>query len=282
MQTVNLLHRLRPPAIMSKVEFEPSEAFDFSNSVRNQALVEMGLKAPKMTSSGTTIVAVVAEDGVVMGADSRATGGNVVSDKFCKKVQRLTESIYSCGAGTAADIHQVAKMLSANLRLKELNSGKKARVVTAVKMAKQHLFQYQGHVGAYLLIGGVDATGPHLYDVSANGTSKHFPFIADGSGSYCAIAVLERDFKLGMSIEEARDLVQRALEAGMHGDNMSGNTLNLVVIKKDETLFENSIVPAFCKRPEPLELTYKFKPGTTTVLKQKIYKYDVVESMDIH
>ncbi|KAI6208745.1 Proteasome subunit beta [Aphelenchoides besseyi] len=267
---------------MSTVELEPSEAFDFSKSIRNVALNEMGLKAPNMTSSGTTIVAVVAKDGVVMGADSRSTGGNVVQDKFCKKVAKLTDSIYSCGAGTAADIHQVSKMLSANLRLKELNTGKKARVVTAVKMAKQHLFQYQGHIGAYLLIGGVDATGPHLYDVSANGTSKHFPFIADGSGSYCAIAVLERDFKLNMSIEEAKALVQRALEAGMHGDNMSGNTLNLVIIKDTITEFENSIVPSFCQRPEPVALTYKFKPGTTTVLKQKIFKYDVVESMDIH
>lgn len=54
-------------------------------------------------------------------------------------------------------------MLSAQLRLLELNTGKKARVVTALRRAKQHLFSYMGHVGAYLLIGGVDPTGPHLY-----------------------------------------------------------------------------------------------------------------------
>lgn len=91
-------------------------------------------------------------------------------------------------------------MLSANLRLQELNTGRKARVVTAVKMAKHHLFQYQGYIGAYLLIGGVDFTGPHLYDVSASGNDMHLPFAADGSGSYCAMAILERDYKLGMSV----------------------------------------------------------------------------------
>lgn len=91
-------------------------------------------------------------------------------------------------------------MLSANLRLQELNTGKKARVVTAVKMAKHHLFQYQGYIGAYLLIGGVDSTGAHLYDVSASGYSLHLPFAADGSGSYCSIAILERDFKMGMTV----------------------------------------------------------------------------------
>jgi 20S proteasome subunit beta 2 len=91
-------------------------------------------------------------------------------------------------------------MLSANLRLQELNSGRKARVITAVKMAKQHLFQYQGYIGAYLLIGGYDFTGPHLYMVSANGTDIHLPFHADGSGSYNAMAVLERDYKFDMSV----------------------------------------------------------------------------------
>lgn len=42
-----------------------------------------------------------------MGADSRATAGNIIADKHCEKVHKLTDSIYACGAGTAADLHQV-------------------------------------------------------------------------------------------------------------------------------------------------------------------------------
>ena len=91
-------------------------------------------------------------------------------------------------------------MLSANLRLHELNSGKKARVIMAMKVAKQHLFNHQGYIGAYLLVGGVDPTGAYLYDVSANGTSMARQYAADGSGSYAAITVLEREFKAGMSV----------------------------------------------------------------------------------
>lgn len=135
-----------------------------------------------------------------MGADSRATAGNIVADKHCEKVHKLTESIYACGAGTAADLDQVTKMLSGNLRLLELNTGRKARVITALRQAKQHLFNYQGYIGAYLLIGGVDPTGPHLYMCSANGTTMAFPFTAQGSGSYAAITILERDFKPDMTV----------------------------------------------------------------------------------
>lgn len=42
-----------------------------------------------------------------MGADSRATSGNIIADKNCMKVHYLTESIRACGAGTAADLDQV-------------------------------------------------------------------------------------------------------------------------------------------------------------------------------
>ncbi|KAG6907677.1 hypothetical protein DXG01_007780 [Tephrocybe rancida] len=41
----------------------------------------------------------------------------------------------------------------------ELRKGCPTRVVTAMTMLKQTLFRYQGHVGAALVLGGVDATG---------------------------------------------------------------------------------------------------------------------------
>ncbi|KAK6039225.1 putative multicatalytic endopeptidase [Cooperia oncophora] len=216
-----------------------------------------------------------------MGADSRATAGNIIADKHCEKVHYLTDSIYACGAGTAADLDQVCKMLSGTLRLMELNTGRKARVITALRHAKQHLFNYQGYVGAYLLIGGVDPTGPHLYECSANGTTMAKPFAAQGSGSYAAISILERDFKQDMTEEECVALVQRALQAGMHGDNASGNSLNLVIMRPGKTEFRGPIVPNFCKMPEPIDLPYRFKPGSTKVLKRKVYKFDVIESMDV-
>uniref|UniRef100_A0A0N4ZPZ6 proteasome endopeptidase complex n=1 Tax=Parastrongyloides trichosuri TaxID=131310 RepID=A0A0N4ZPZ6_PARTI len=264
----------------SSVTVECAPAFDFSNCFRNQALQKMGAKMPTLTSTGTTIVACIYKGGVLMGADSRATAGNITADKACMKVHKITESMYACGAGTAADLDQVTKMLSSQMRLLELNTGKKARVVAALRHVKQYLFQYQGYVGAYLLIGGVDPTGSHLYTVSANGFTLARAYSAEGSGSYAAISVLERGFKFDMTREEAKELVQKALEAGMHGDNASGNSLNLVDITMDKTEFIGPIVPDFCKIPEPIELKYDFKSGTTKVLRTKTIKYEVVESME--
>lgn len=45
------------------------------------------LKLPTTTSTGTTIVGCMFNDGIVLGADTRATEGPIVADKNCEKVR---------------------------------------------------------------------------------------------------------------------------------------------------------------------------------------------------
>jgi len=70
--------------------------------------------------------------------------------------------------------------------------------------------------------------------------------------------------------EECLELVQRALESGMHGDNASGNTLNLVVIDKAGARKIGPIVPSFT-RAEVSTSDYTFPDGSTQVLKAKLF-----------
>ena len=48
---------------------------------------------PMATKTGTTIVGLVYKDGVVLGADTRATGGSEVADKNCEKIHYLAPNI---------------------------------------------------------------------------------------------------------------------------------------------------------------------------------------------
>ena len=50
--------------------------------------------------------------------------------------------------------------------LHRLNTGRLVRIVAANRLDKQKLFRYQGHIGTYLIMGGVDATGAHLYEIA--------------------------------------------------------------------------------------------------------------------
>ena len=60
---------------------------------------------------------------------------------------------------------QNTAMISSALELHRYATGRQARVVTAMTMLKSHLFRYQGHVSAALVLGGVDLNGPHLFTV---------------------------------------------------------------------------------------------------------------------
>lgn len=67
-------------------------------------------------------------------------------------------------------------------------------------MLKQYLFQYGGQIGAYLVLGGVDITGPNLYTVHAHGSTDKLPYVSMGSGSLAAMATFEDRFRPNMDV----------------------------------------------------------------------------------
>lgn len=64
---------------------------------RNNFLTNRGIPLPKATSTGTTIVGCLFKDGIILGADTRATEGPIVADKNCEKVRASDglRSLYS-------------------------------------------------------------------------------------------------------------------------------------------------------------------------------------------
>merc|ERR1719250_418239 len=67
------------------------------------------------------------------------------------------------------------------------------------------LFRYQGHIGTYLIMGGVDVTGPHLYEIAAHGSTSKVPYCTMGSGSNVDLVVIKEkdDVKYLRGFDEA-------------------------------------------------------------------------------
>jgi 20S proteasome subunit beta 2 len=142
-------------------DFQEEGGFNFDMYDRNKMLEKKGLHV-KTKKTGTTIVGVVFKDGVVLGADTRATEGSIVADPDCLKIHYLSPNIYCCGAGTAADTEFVTQMVASELELHRLNTKRESRVSQVEARLTSHLFRYQGHIGAALIVGGVDVKGPAL------------------------------------------------------------------------------------------------------------------------
>jgi len=110
---------------------------------RNAFLANKGFPVPKAVKTGTTIAGIIYKDGVILGADTRATEHTIVADKNCAKIHYIAPNMYCCGAGTAADTEKTCSLIASQLELHHLNTGRVVRVVTANKMFSQMLFRYQ-------------------------------------------------------------------------------------------------------------------------------------------
>lgn len=194
----------------------------------------MGMVAPGAKKTGTTICGVIYKGGVVLGADTRATSGSIVCDKNCEKIHYISNLIWCCGAGTSADTENTTAMISSQLELLRLSTGEEPRVVTAMTRLKQYLFKYQGHVSAALVLGGVDASGSYLYTVHPHGSVDQLPYATMGSGSLAAMAILEAEYHDDMTKEEAVELVNHAIQAGIFNDLGSGGNVDVCVISQEE------------------------------------------------
>ena len=128
-------------------------------------------------------------------------------------------------------------MISSQLELHRLNTGRQIRVVAANRLLRQYLFRYQGHISAALVLGGVDINGPYLGSIHPHGSSDRLPYVSMGSGSLAAMSVFEDRYKPDMSEEEGKELVADAIRAGIFNDLGSGSNVDLVVITKDKVDF---------------------------------------------
>ncbi|KDE05115.1 proteasome subunit beta type-7 [Microbotryum lychnidis-dioicae p1A1 Lamole] len=248
--------------------------FDFGNHLRNSYLGQRNVHLPKATSTGTTIVGCLFDGGVVIGADTRATEGSIVADKNCEKIHFISDNIRCAGAGTAADTEFTTALISSNIALHALSTGRKPLVVTAMTMLKQMLFRYQGQVGAALVLGGVDATGSHLYTVAPHGSTDKLPYVTMGSGSLAAMAVFESAWKPNMTRQVALELVCEAIEAGIFNDLGSGSNVDACIIEaKGTEMLRNYRMP---NQKVDKERSYKWRRGTTAYTKEEV-KYHLVK-----
>lgn len=249
--------------------------FKFDNCKRNGMLEAKGVQAPNAWKTGTTIAGVVYKDGVVLGADTRSTSGSTVADKNCEKIHYIAPNIYCCGAGTAADTENVTAMVSSALELHRYGTGRQTRVVTAMTLLKNHLFRYQGHVSAALVLGGVDLNGPHLLTIYPHGSTDVLPYATMGSGSLNAMAMFEAGYKDDMTKEEAMALVARGIRSGVMNDLGSGSNIDLAIITKEGTEYLRNyeyLQDKTYKRVHPVV----YPKGTAPVIKEKVVSLEDV------
>lgn len=168
-------------------------------------------------------------------------------------------------------------MISSQLELHRLFTNRTVPVVTANQMLKQYLFRYQGYIGAALVLGGVDNSGPHLYSIYPHGSTDKLPYVTMGSGSLNAMSIFEANWRADLEEEEGKKMVRDAIAAGVYNDLGSGSNVDLCIIRKGSVEFLRTYEELSAKGQR--QGKYSFPKGTTAVLSTKTAKIDVEETV---
>ena len=184
---------------------------------------------------GATALGIKASDGVVLAADKRVTYGFTLMSKAGRKVFRVLDRVGVASAGFIADMQTLARMLEAEMKLFELESGLKPRVFNAAKLLSVVLYN-SSRFAPYIveaIVGGVDEEGPHIYVLDPLGAVIEDEYAAVGTGAQLAISIVESEFRRDLTVNEARSVALKAVKAAFSRDAVSGDGVDLLVITRD-------------------------------------------------
>jgi 20S proteasome subunit beta 1 len=188
---------------------------------------------------GTSIMAVSFDGGVIVAADSRTTLGSYVSNRVSDKLTKLSDTIYCCRSGSAADTQAVADYAKIYLELHELELDDQPTVQACARVVQQLCYSNKDYLMAGIIIGGWDKkNGGQVYSIPLGGSLVKQPFAIGGSGSTYIYGFCDAYFREGMNKDECREFTLKALAHAMARDGSSGGIIRLAVIDKNGVEFQ--------------------------------------------
>jgi len=185
-------------------------------------------------STGTSLVAAEFDGGVVIGADSRTTTGAYVANRVTDKLTRLSDQIYCCRSGSAADTQAIADIAAYHLEFQEIETGQPPLVNVAAKVVQDICYNYRDQMSAGMIIGGWDVRkGGQVYAIPIGGMIVRQAIAIGGSGSSYIYGFVDAQFKEGMQKEDCVEFVKKCLGLAISRDGSSGGVIRVGIITKD-------------------------------------------------
>ena len=194
----------------------------------------MGPPVAQTLNSGTTTIGLVCKDGVVLATERRATMGHFIANKTAVKLFRIDKMIGATMAGSVGDAQVLIRYMQAEVALYRLRRGAPVRVESAATLTANILNtnRYYPYL-AWLIVGGVDSSGGHVFALDAGGGCIEDRCVSIGSGSPFVYGVLEDAWKEVPTVSEGVDLSLRGLTSAMKRDSASGDGYAIAEITQD-------------------------------------------------
>ncbi|GMT22848.1 hypothetical protein PFISCL1PPCAC_14145 [Pristionchus fissidentatus] len=201
-----------------------------------KAIPALGFYPQVEISTGTTLIAMEYDGGVVIGTDSRTSAGSFISSRTTNKITPITDHLSVCRSGSAADTQAIADITKYYIETHSLLENEPVTIYRSSQIFRQFLYQYRDSLSASVIIAGWDAKlGGQLYAIPIGGFTTRQRSTASGSGSTYVLGYLDKAWKPNLTKEECIEIVKTAVGLAVFRDGSSGGVVRIGVINENGT-----------------------------------------------
>ena len=193
--------------------------------------------AREAVKRGTTTVGVKFKDGVVLIVDKRLSS-KLIEPESIEKIFKIDSHIGCATSGLVADARALVDRARIECQVNAFNYSEDIAVESLVKKIcdfKQSYTQYGGvrPFGTAMLMAGIDASGPHLYETDPSGAMMAYKAGGIGAGRNEVMEVFEKNYKDNMTENQAINLGLKALSAA-NDNNLKSEVVEIAVINPEK------------------------------------------------
>lgn len=179
-------------------------------------------------------MAVEFNGGVIIGADSRTSTGSYVANRVTDKLTRITDKVYCCRSGSAADTQAIADIVSYSTYFYENQNNRDATVPEVAAEFRRMCYNYRDSITAGIIVAGYDdVNGGQVYSVPLGGMLIRQSCTIGGSGSSFIYGFVRENYSENMEKEDCVEFVKKAVFHAMYHDGSSGGVCRIGIITKD-------------------------------------------------
>ncbi|NHI94427.1 MAG: archaeal proteasome endopeptidase complex subunit alpha [Candidatus Lokiarchaeota archaeon] len=191
---------------------------------------------------GTTAIGIVSSEGVVTAVEKRIL--NLQEPDSIEKIFKIDEHIGCSIAGLTADARVLVDHARVQSQINKLTYDEDIDIAMLTKKISDLLQLYTQHAGVRpfgvsLLIIGVNPNenSPKLFMTDPSGAFWGYLAQAIGSGAQTVREILEKEYKEGITLDEAISLALKALKEVIESE-FDSSKVEVAVIRKDNRIFE--------------------------------------------
>jgi 20S proteasome subunit beta 1 len=179
-------------------------------------------------------MAVEFNGGVIIGADSRTSTGSYVANRVTDKLTRITDKVYCCRSGSAADTQAIADIVSYSTYFYENQNNRDATVQEVAAEFRRMCYNYKDSITAGIIVAGYDdVKGGQVFSVPLGGMLIRQSCTIGGSGSSFIYGFVRENYSENMEKEACVEFVKKAVFHAMYHDGSSGGVCRIGIITKD-------------------------------------------------